>query len=135
MKRSFSTILYLFVFVAATVAAEKQLFRDDLLQRQYDSFENFSLAQIYLALPQELFEGTYQQRIEALIHGRVQFRPNKHEIHYPGDGGQMSLTVRVVTQTKDKLILHVTGVSEGTKTFWRLERVPNGWKAREKNLE
>jgi hypothetical protein len=134
MKAILSAILLSVVLAATSVAAESKVFRDDLLHKQYDSFENFSLAQIFLALPQELFDGTYQQRIESLIRGRVQFRPDKHEIFYPGDGGQMTLQIQVVSQTKDKLILHVNGESEG-KMFWRLERIPNGWKAEEKHIE
>jgi hypothetical protein len=132
MKSTVLILTLVAIFATTSTAAEK-VFRDDLL-RQYDSFEDFTLAQIYLALPQELFEGTLQQRIKELIDGRVQFRPDKKELFYQGDGGQMSLTVQVITQTKDKLILHITGESEG-KMFWKLERIPNGWKAEEKHLE
>ena len=128
MKHTFLTILLGSVLLASSIAGEVKTLPDELLRRG-DSFEDVTLAQIYLALPQELFECSYQERIEGLISGRVQFIPDKHEIRYPGDGGQMSLTIRVTAQTREKLILHVTGESEG-KVFYRLTRIPNGWKSR-----
>ncbi|WP_395752588.1 hypothetical protein [Prosthecobacter sp.] len=126
---SLALILSLLLFSPAlALAAETETYRDELLSH-HRGFENVSLAQIYLALPQQLFECDFQSRVSALVRGHVEFNHEKKEIHYGGDGGQMSLTIRVTTQTKDSLILHVTGESEG-KIFYRLERIPNGWKAK-----
>ena len=128
-KVAFLIVILAATFATASTAAEK-VCRDDLLHRRYGSFEDVTLAQIYLALPQELFEGTFQQRIEALIGGRVQFRANvlprrwRANVAY-GSGDHSN---------KGKAYLHVTGESEG-KMFWKLERIANGWKAEEKHLE
>ena len=126
-------ILTLFLFAAMTApvtrAVDAEILPDDLMRLQTENgFKQFSLAQIYLALPQDLFEGSFQQRIKDLAEGRPQFNDARKEIYYPGDGGQAQLRIQVHTQTEKSLILHIIEESDGEKILWRLERIPHGWR-------
>lgn len=123
MRRS-PLLLALFLTTAPMVSAAETL-PDNFLATT--SYEFTSLGEIYLALPQQLFELTYLQRVEFLIKGYIQFDPEKKQIYVPGDGGQQRITARIIEQSEKKLILDLVTEFEGEKFHFTLERKEHAW--------
>ena len=130
MKAARLTLLLLLTFCGLTRAAETW---DDAFLSSDIGYADSTLGDIYLALPQQLFEITYRQRIEFLIRGSIRFDQDKKQIIVPGDGGQSTIIARVVTQTKEKLVLDVITELESDKIHYTLERTPHGWTATQKH--
>jgi hypothetical protein len=128
-----AALLVLCLFLASPrIATAAETWQDAFLSSDV-GYADSTLGDIYLALPQQLFEITYRQRIEFLIRGSIRFDPDKKQIVVPGDGGQARITARVVTQTKDKLVLDVLTELESAKIHYTLERTPHGWTATERH--
>ncbi len=106
-------------------AGTTEIFQDNLLATT--SYEETSLGEIYLALPQDFFEVNYRERIDFLIRGRIQFDPDKKRIYVPGDGGQGRVTVIVLKQTEKELVLDVALDFEGNQSGWILSRQSAKW--------
>ena len=129
--RTPSLLVLLISFCCSLHSAES--WPDNFLNTTGD-YEGFSLGEIYLALPAQLFEISYQERIGFLIRGKIAFNAQKKTIYVPGDGGQMTIIVRVTQQTQTKLVLKVTTVFEGAqKTHYKMQRTPHGWEVTEKH--
>lgn len=121
-----ASIVLSLVLSLGTPGRSAEIWHDDFLPRE--AYEDCTLGEIYFALPQNLFEISYRERVESLIRGSIQFDREKKQIYIPGDGGQASLTVRIVTQSKGELVLNVRSDFESDTTLYTLARTKHGWK-------
>ena len=92
-----------------------------------------TLGDIYFALPQKLFDIPYRQRFELLLGGFVQFDRKGKQIFIPGDGAQSTLTIHIVEQSHEKLILDVLAKREDATLHYMMSRTPSGWDVTEKH--
>jgi len=109
-----------------TSNSEVRTVQDNMIHLKYDDYTKVDLVDVFLALPQELFDESPLERMDALFRGAVRFDPDKKQIYVPNDEPQQAIVVTVKTQTKEDLVLEVATKSHGT---YALVRQQSKWAA------